>query len=101
MSNPAGWKCDACRRSGLESKRRCGWLPKAAPERGVVWARKHASTRTCPKSFITAQSLTWIEQFLVWRNLGYQRDAETNARDLEAFLLLQHELNLEIKRGSE
>ena len=26
FSNQAGWKCDACRRSGLERERRCGWL---------------------------------------------------------------------------
>ena len=26
FSNQAGWECDACRRSGLEIRRRCGWL---------------------------------------------------------------------------
>ena len=36
----AGWKCEQCRRQGLEARRRCGFLPEA--QRGaarVVWAR--------------------------------------------------------------
>ena len=27
FSSQAGWRCDVCRRTGLEKKRRCGWLP--------------------------------------------------------------------------
>src|SRR5260370_36953069 len=70
LSNAAGWKCDACRKSGLERKRRCGWLPEAleAPAQ-IVWARKQVATDVCPKSLITAASLGWIEAFLIWKRL--------------------------------
>ena len=38
FANQAGWRCDACRRNGLEKKRRCGWL---AARRGGMKAGAH------------------------------------------------------------
>src|SRR6185312_6070681 len=38
--NQAGWKCESCRRQGLEGTRRCGWIPEEQRgPRKVVWAR--------------------------------------------------------------
>ena len=101
-SNQAGWKCDSCRRDGLELKRRCGWIPAAleTPAR-VVWARKRVSTDTCPTSLITAQSLTWIEQFYVWRTLGPKYPGELSAREVEAFLILEQETQAEGSDGRQ
>ena len=85
FSNQAGWECDACRRSGLEIRRRCGWLGlphdgRAAP----VWARKTVAIESCPKSYITAESEGLVEEFLVRRRLGGMNFGELSARQVES-----------------
>lgn len=93
FSNQAGWECDRCRKAGLETKRRCGWLPRAleTPPH-VVWARSSVATVVCPKSLVTAQSLAWVEEYLVRRKLGQTGIEGLGAREVEAFLILEHEL---------
>jgi hypothetical protein len=66
-----------------------------------VWSRYHIATDTCPKSYVTATSLGWIEEFLVWRRLGYRRVEKLSARDVEAFMILENELTAEQRRGRE
>lgn len=77
-------------------KRRCGWAPAAtvSPER-VVWARKQTAVTTCPKSYITAQSSAWLEEFYLWRRLGGMRLDRLTARQAEAYLLIADELGRE------
>ena len=93
FSNQAGWECETCRKAGLETKRRCGWIPRAleTPPR-VIWAKNSVATMVCPKSFITAQSLAWVEEYLVRRKLGQLGIEGLGAREVEAFLILEHEL---------
>jgi hypothetical protein len=102
FSNQAGWECDTCRKSGLEIKRRCGWLPRAAetPSR-VIWARKKVATTVCPKSFITAQSMAWLEEYFVRRKLGQKGIGGLSARKVEAFLILEQELETEAKDAQQ
>ena len=88
FANQAGWKCDACRRNGLEQKRRCGWL--GLPAEGVVWARKGVATGSCPKSYVTAESEGLVEEFFVRRRLGGMEFGELSARQVEAFVILEH-----------
>ena len=66
-----------------------------------VWARHDVATETCPKSYVTAQSLGWMEQFFVWRKLAYPRQDELSARDVEAFMILENEMGVEGRRGRE
>jgi hypothetical protein len=101
-SNQAGWKCDSCRRDGLAMTRRCGWIPAAmqTPTKSVR-ARKRVSTDQCPISVISAQSLTWIEQFYVWRKLGPSYPGELSAREVEAFLILEDEAQAEGNDGRQ
>lgn len=93
FSDQAGWECATCRKSGLETKRRCGWIPTAVetPVR-VVWAKDSVATSMCPKSFVTAQSMAWVEEYLVRRRLGHRGIDGLGAREVEAFLILEHEL---------
>jgi hypothetical protein len=83
------WKCDSCRRQGLERRRRCGFLPEK--ERGParwVWVRGSVGIEECPRSFVTPQSLEWVERFVAWRAWGGAvRDG--SAREAEAFDLLE------------
>lgn len=89
--------CDACRRAGLEQKRRCGWL-RESPGIGTapVWARKDVATTTCPKSYITAESQTLIEEFFVRRRFSSLELTELSARQVEAFLILENALTAEM-----
>jgi hypothetical protein len=100
FANRAGWNCDECRKHGLETKRRCGFI--AGEKRGdpvVVWGRKRARTEECPKSFITGQSLAWIEEFVARRRLSVPDSLDADARKVDAFLILQREMEIEIRDG--
>ena len=95
FSNQAAWKCDSCRMSGLDRSRRCGWLADSA--RGpmkVVWARHNASTTVCPKSYVSAESMGWIEEFAVHRMLGAALNnlSRLPARTVDAFCVLEQEM---------
>jgi hypothetical protein len=92
FSNPGGWKCDVCRKSGLDVKRQCRFRADVAGrgQRRIVWARKGVSLETCPKAYISAESLAWLEAFWVWRTLGGEVK-ELDARTAEAFLILTEE----------
>jgi hypothetical protein len=58
----------------------------------LVWARRDVSLRTCPKPYITAESQTLVEEFLVRRRLGGMDLAELSARQVEAFTILEQAL---------
>ena len=96
FANRAGWDCDACRKNGLEKKRRCGFL--SAEERGepkVVWIRKRAIAEECPKTLMTGESLALLEEFFVRRRLGIADGMEMPARKTDAFLILRDEMERE------
>ena len=67
----------------------------------MVWARKRVSTDQCPTSVVSAQSLTWIEQFYVWKKLGTNYPGELSAREVEAFLILEQEARAEESDGRQ
>ena len=46
----------------------------------------------CPKSFITAQSMAWLEEYFVRQKFGERGIDGLGARDVEAFLILESEL---------
>ncbi len=102
FSSQAGWKCDSCRKSGLERKRRCGWLgigdePQAPP----VWARRNVCLATCPKSFITAESASLLEDFWMRRRLGGMALEELSGRQADAFTILETAVAAEMKDGQQ
>jgi hypothetical protein len=102
FSNPAAWKCDECRRNRLERARRCGWLRQGEEtEPKLVWARHKVSTMECPRSYITANSVEWLERFVVRKRLGRPEIWELGAREAEAMLLLEQELAEEVSRGHD
>lgn len=100
FSNQAGWDCDSCRRNGLESRRRCGFLPnEKRGEPKIVWGRKQVHSEECPKSFVTGASLALVEEFFVRRRLGIEDSMDTEARKVDAFLILRDELEREERDG--
>jgi len=59
------------------------------------------ATDVCPKSLISAESLGWIEEFLVWKRLRLDLRSNLSARQAEAFLILEEQLALEEHGGSK
>jgi hypothetical protein len=98
LSNQAGWECDACRKAGLEKKRRCGWLEDDGMER-VVWARGGVAVTRCPRSTVTAASEAMVEEFLVWKRVGAAAVGELSARQVEAFVVLENAMEQEKRNG--
>jgi hypothetical protein len=91
-ANQAAWKCDTCRKQGLEKKRRCGFLPKPPDSGSAVWARNNVSVSECPVSYITSDSITALEEFHLWRLGGKPDLMSLPAKSAEAFTIFQHEL---------
>ena len=65
----------------------------------IVWARRRVAADRCPKSEITAQSLEWLEKYYAWKRLGASYPERMTARDVEAVLLLQQEMEQESNHG--
>jgi hypothetical protein len=101
FANRAGWDCETCRANGLEIKRRCGFLPAKAPANSKpVWVRKRAVAEECPKSLVTGESLSLLEEFLVRRRLGIVDSHDLPARKVDAFVILREEMEREEKDGT-
>jgi hypothetical protein len=73
--------------------------PDDNPAGPLVWARKHVSLQTCPKSYITGESLSLLEEFLARRRMGTREWGSLTARQVEAFLILERELEAGINDG--
>jgi hypothetical protein len=69
--------------------------PKGPP----VWARKDVALFTCPKSYITPNSETLVEEFFVRRQVGAIEFSDLSARQVEAFAILEKVLTTEIEDG--
>ena len=96
-----GWDCESCRRNGLDVKRRCGFLPvekRGAPR--IVWGRKRMHVDECPKSLVTGESLSLLEEFFVRRRLGIPDSLDLEARKVEAFLILRDLMEKEQRSGT-
>jgi len=66
-----------------------------------VWARRGVATEICPVSYITAQSLAWMEQYAVWKMLRAPVIIEDlPARMVEAFCVLEAEMAKEATDGT-
>ena len=66
---------------------------------GVVWARGNLALTTCPTSYITAESVTLLEEYHVWKLAGARDVYELPARLVEAICLLESELRAEQSDG--
>jgi hypothetical protein len=57
------------------------------------------AAEVCPVSYITGQSLAWIEQYAVWKMLRAPVIEELSAKTVEAFCLLESEMAKEASDG--
>jgi len=66
-----------------------------------VWVRKDIATTTCPKSYVSGDSMAWLEAFEAWKRIGQADPYGLPARQVEAMMLLEQELSAEMRRGDE
>jgi hypothetical protein len=57
------------------------------------------SLTTCPKSYITGDSITLVEEYFVRRRVGRPNLEEMAARTADAFLILEEAVEMEMKHG--
>ena len=99
-ADQARWKCDECRRQGLERRRRCGFLPEAERDpRKLVWVHGGTGAHECPKSLVTPASAEFVEKYFVWRTAGAMGWAELSAREADAFQMFDEEWRSEVANG--
>ena len=55
----------------------------------------------CPKSVITAQSLSFLERFRIWKAFGGGTPWSCEAKAAEAMLVLEEALQMEIEHGEK
>ena len=67
----------------------------------IVWARNGVTTTSCPRSQASADSLTWIEEYPIWRMTGRAGLLRLPARKAEAFLALEAEWMKEKQHGEQ
>ena len=100
FANQAAWGCDDCRRRGLEGQRRCGWSEDQSPSR-AVWGRAGVTSTECPRSFISAESLAYIEEFFTWKLFGNVDYYSLPAKTVDAFFVLEREWLKEQRNGQD
>lgn len=64
-----------------------------------VWARSQIICTQCPKSLISADSLSFLEQFHTWKAAGRGSLLSVEAKSADAILTLEHEWQKENERG--
>lgn len=100
FANQAAWECDSCRQSGLEAKRRCGFVrSEDIGNARVVWARGRVTCDECPVSLTSGESQSLLEEFHVWKLFGSHDYTHMPARLVEAIAVLENELKTEIKNA--
>ncbi len=58
-------------------------------------------TLNCPKSVITPQSTSLLEQFRIWKDFGGGTPWSLESKTAEAILVLEKALQLEIENGEK
>lgn len=80
--------------------RNCAWAGVAGTANSrAVWARAGVIACQCPKSIITAQSLSYVEQFRIWKELGGGTPLSIEAKAAEAILVLEQAWRRENEHG--
>ena len=67
----------------------------------IVWARNGVMAMSCPRSMASADSLTWIDEYHIWRMTGRKDLLKMPARKAEALLTLETEWTKEKQHGEQ
>jgi hypothetical protein len=101
FAKQAAWRCDECRKLGLEKRRRCAWAGSADSEsERIVWGRRQIAVTRCPKSVITGESMYLLEEFSAWKLCAAGSLRTMPARVADAILILENEFRAELVRAN-
>ena len=100
LANQAAWKCDTCRKGGLQARRNCGWSPVRNAST-AVWARQQVVCDCCPVSYISAESHCLLEEYSAWKLFGHSDFYALPARVVDAIALLETEFRKETLNAQE
>jgi len=67
----------------------------------MVWGRRRVFLDTCPRSFVSAESIGLVEAFAAWKLVGSGDFASLPARTADAFCVLENELRAEMSNATE
>jgi hypothetical protein len=84
----------------METRRNCGFISIEPLRKSPVWLRGSVATSECPRSYIRAESQSWLEEFHIWRLAGKSDLRSYPARTVEAFSVLESELLKERDNGN-
>ena len=65
-----------------------------------MWGRKRVSSQECPKSCVTGESMALLEEFFVGRRLGIVDSLDSEARKVDAFVILRDLMEREERDGT-
>jgi len=85
----------------LEKRRQCGWLGAHVIPGPIVWARGRTGTSECPTSYISAESISLLEEYQTVKLLGVTDYRAVPARVVEAMFVLENESRTERGDGAE
>jgi len=98
FAKQAAWRCDECRKLGLEKRRRCAWAgDEESDGKRIVWGRRQIAVTQCPKSLITGESLYLLEQFSAWKQCPGTNLQTMPARVVDAIAVLENEVRAELR----
>ena len=66
-----------------------------------MWVRKHVLVSECPKSYVSGESIAFVEDFSFRRRFGQMDPGKLTAREADAFMVLESELAGEIKDAEQ
>ena len=66
----------------------------------MVWTRGRASTEECPRSFVTPESVGWVEWFFACKIFGGGVLAALGAKEADVMLTLEKEWR-EARNGNQ
>jgi hypothetical protein len=69
--------------------------------RKVVWARRAVFLETCPRSYVTAESMALVDAFAARKLVGGGDPTELPARTVDAYCVLENELRTETINATE
>ena len=62
----------------------------------MVWARGRVGTEECPRSFVSAASVGFVEKYFARKMMDL---GDVTAREAEAFAIVERELRMEQANG--
>lgn len=65
-----------------------------------MWARGRVAIHECPKSYVTPESVAFLERFSIWKALGGRLET-LSAREVDALVTIENEWRAETDHANQ